>query len=88
MKKAKVSIYDAHKDYDVNIDLELLNMKIRIVGSDFEQTGIIDYEGSVGRFIKERMPAEFLVELITQLKFEDKISYRFHGGENIIERLK
>jgi hypothetical protein len=88
MKKVKARIYDAHKDYNVEVDLELLNMKIRIAGSDYDQTGIADYEGSVGKFIKERVPAEFLVGLITELKYKDKISYRFHGGENFIQRIR
>lgn len=79
--------YTAHKDYNVDIDTELLNMRIRIYGASFEQTGIVDYEGSIGKFIEERTPADFLVELLPELKYKNKISYRFHGGENFIERI-
>lgn len=88
MKKAKASIYDAHKDYDVKIDTDLLNMKIRIFDESFSQTGKVLYEGSIGKFIRERIPSEFLVELLTELKHRDKISYRLSGGENFIERIR
>lgn len=88
MKKAIAVIYDAHKDYDVLIDADLLNMKIRIFDESFSQTGMVLYEGSVGKFIKERIPSEFLVKLITELKHKDKLSYRLSGGENFIERIR
>jgi hypothetical protein len=88
MKKVKVRRYTAHLDYDVVIDVELLNMKIRIYGEDFEKTGIVDYEGSIGKFIEERIPADTIVELLPGLKETDKIAYRFHGGINYIERIR
>lgn len=88
MKRIKARIYDAHKDYDTFIDTELLNMKIRIYDESFPETGKVLYEGSVGKFIKERVPSDFLVALLPQLKQKDKISYRLSGGENFIERIK
>lgn len=88
MKKAKASIYDAHLDYDTYIDVDLLNMKIKIYGEDYVQTGKAFYEGSVGKFIKERIPSDFLVDLLTQLRHKDKVSYRLSGGENFIERIR
>lgn len=88
MKKAKIRRYTAHKDYNVDFDVELLNMVIRIYGEDYEETGVVDYEGSVGKFIKERIPADWLVELLPELREVNKISYRFHGGKNYIERLR
>lgn len=88
MKKAKAVIYDAHLDYDVPIDAELLNMKIRIYDESFYNTGKVLYEGSIGRFIKERIPSDFLVSLLPELKHRDKLSYRLSGGENFIERIK
>ncbi|HYF84720.1 MAG TPA: hypothetical protein VEB00_17085 [Clostridia bacterium] len=88
MKKLKASIYDAHKGYDVIFDADLLNMKIRIFDETFSQTGKVLYEGSVGRFIKERIPSNFLAELLTELRHKDKISYRLSGGENFIERIR
>lgn len=88
MKTVKVKSYIAHKDYDVMVDQELLNMKIKIYDEYYEQTGKVFYEGSVGTFIKERIPTEFLVELITGLKDKDKISYRLSGVQNFIERIR
>ncbi|MDF2532139.1 MAG: hypothetical protein K0Q65_1720, partial [Clostridia bacterium] len=44
MKRIKASIYDAHLDYNAAIDVELLNMKIKIYGEDYEQTGKVFYE--------------------------------------------
>ena len=88
MKKAKAVIYNAHKDYNVLIDSELLNMKIRIFDESFSDTGKVLYEGSVGKFIKERIPSGFLVGLIAELRSKDKLSYRLSGGENFIERIR
>lgn len=88
MKKAKAAIYDAHKDYDVVIDAALLNMKIRIYDDTYSETGKVLYEGSVGKFIKERIPSDYLVELLTELRHKDKLSYRLSGGENFIERIR
>lgn len=88
MKKAKATIYDAHLDYDVDIDVILLNMKIRIYDESYVQTGKALYEGSVGKFIKERIPSDFLVNLLTQLRHTEKVSYRLSGGENFIERIR
>ena len=88
MKKAKASIYDAHLDYDVHIDVELLNMKIRIYGEDYSQTGQVYYEGSIGQFIKERIPSETLVESLTELRYKNKVSYRLSTSENFIERIR
>ena len=88
MKKVKAVIYDAHLDYDVPIDAELLNMRIRIYDEDFFTTGKVLYQGSVGKFIKERVPSDFLVSLLPQLKSSDKLSYRLSGGENFIERIR
>lgn len=88
MKKAKAVIYDAHLDYDVPMDAELLNMKIRIYDESFLNTGKVLYEGSIGKFIKERIPSDFLVSLLPELKHRDKLSYRLSGGENFIERIK
>ncbi|MGB7606399.1 MAG: hypothetical protein WBL93_13090 [Lutisporaceae bacterium] len=88
MKKSKAIIYDAHKDYAIYLDVDLLNMKIRIYGEDFSQTGIAYYEGSIGKFIKERIPSEFLVGLLAELRYKDKVSYRLSAGENFIERIR
>lgn len=88
MNKAKAHIYDAHLDYDANIDVELLNMKIKIYGEDYAETGKTFYEGSIGKFIKERIPSDFIVNLLTELRHKDKLSYRLSGGENFIERVK
>jgi len=87
MKRVHVVPYYAHKNYKVVIDQDLLNMKIRIYDENFQQTGTVFYEGSVGKFIKERKPSEFLVELLTELKLKDKVSYRLNVGENFIERI-
>ena len=88
MKKAKAMIYDAHKSYNVPVDSELLNMKIRIFDESFSSTGKVLYEGSIGRFLKERLPSEYLVSLLAGLKDSDKLSYRLSGGENHIERVR
>ena len=87
MKAVRIVSYHAHKDYNVKIDTNLLNMKIRIFGKDFHLTGIIFYEGTVGKFIKERKPSEFVVKLLEELKYKDAISYTLSGGENFIERI-
>lgn len=88
MKKAKATIYDAHKDYKVPVDAELLNMKIRIFDDSYQSTGKVLFEGSIGRFLKERLPSEYLVGLLTELRTKDKLSYRLSGGENHIERIR
>lgn len=88
MKKAKARRYTAHKDYNVDLGIDLLNTKMRIIDSDFDKTGAIFYEGPIWKFIKERIPAEFLVEILVQLETQDEITYRFKGGENIIQKLK
>ena len=88
MKKVKASIYDAHLDYNEDIDVELLNMKIRIYGEDYPETGQVYYEGSIGKFIKERIPSDTLVGLLTELRHQDKVSYRLSTSENFIERIR
>jgi hypothetical protein len=88
MKKAKAVRYNAHKYYNVMIDTDLLNMKIRIFDENFHQTGTIFYEGTVGKFMKERVPTESLVELLIELKHKDKLSYRLSDCENFIERIR
>jgi hypothetical protein len=70
------------------VDAEFLNMRIRIYGEDFEQTGKVDYEGSIGKFLEERIPADWLAELLPELRTKDKVIYRTSGGENFIEKLK
>jgi hypothetical protein len=88
MKKANIRRYTEHLDYDADIDLELLNTRIRIFGEEYEETGIAYYEGSVGRFISERLPADFLVNLIAELKYKDIVAYKLSGGENYIQKIK
>lgn len=88
MRKAKARIYDAHLDYDVFIDAKLLNMKIRIYGEEYAQTGQVYYEGSIGKFIKERIPSDSIVNLLTELRYKDKVSYRLSTSENFIERVR
>jgi hypothetical protein len=88
MKKAKARMYTDHLDYNIKIDLEILNMRIRVFGEEYYETGEFYYEGSVGRFIKERIPAAFLVELITELKNKDIVSYKLSGGRNFIQRVR
>lgn len=88
MKKAKAHIYDYHKEYDADIDIELLNMKIRIYGEDYPQTGQVYYEGSIGKFIKERIPSAEIVHLLTHLRYQDKVVYRLATSQNYIERIK
>lgn len=88
MKKAKASIYDAHLDYEAHIDVELLNMKIRIYGEDYAQTGQVYYEGSIGQFIKERIPSDALVDSLIELRHKNKVSYRLSTSENFIERIR
>ena len=87
MVKAIGKRYDAHLDYEVVLDKEILNTKIRITGAEYEATGVPAYEGTVCKFIKERIPAESIVELLAGLKYTDKLLYKFHGGENLIERI-
>jgi hypothetical protein len=88
MKRVKAAIYDAHRDHDVLFDMELLNMKIRIFDETFSETGKVLYEGSIGKFLKERIPSDFLAGLLTELRHKDKLSYRLSGGENFIERIR
>jgi hypothetical protein len=87
MKKAKFIRYTAHLEYDVDLDLELLNMKIRIIDENFETTGTVFYNGTVHKFIKERIPSPTIVELLPKLKVASSIPYKFHGGVNYIQRV-
>lgn len=88
MKKAKAQIYDYHLEYDADIDVELLNMKIRIYGQEYPQTGQVYYEGSIGKFIKERVPSDTIVDLLTELRYQDKVTYKLSTTENYIERVR
>ena len=88
MKKAKAYVYDAHLDSDTYIDVELLNMKIRIYGEEYSKTVQVYYEGAIGKFIKERTPSEGIVNLLTELRHKDKVSYRLSTSENFIERIR
>lgn len=88
MKSVKAVRYTAHKRYSVAVDTDLLNVKIKIYDENFDQTGKIFYEGTVGKFIKERNPSEYLVELLTQLKDRDRVSYRLGVQENFIEKVQ
>lgn len=88
MKKVRIRKYTAHEDYNIEVDANFLNMHIRIYGEDFDQTGKFDYEGSIGKFLKERLPADWLVELLPELRTIDKLSYKASGGVNFIEKLK
>ena len=87
MKEVKLIRYTSHLEYDVDLDLELLNMKIRIIDENFETTGTVFYEGTVHKFIKERIPATTIVELLPGLKSTNSIPYKFHGGVNYIQRV-
>ena len=80
--------YTSHKEYNVVLDRDILNMKIRIVGRDFDETGDVAYEGTVFKFIEERIPAESIVELLLGLRDTDTLLYKFHGGENLIQRIR
>lgn len=86
--KAKGRLYTAHLDYNKVLDIDVLNTKIRITDSEFDKTGIVFYEGTVCKFLKERIPTESLVDIISQLKYQNEITYRFSGGENKIEKVK
>lgn len=88
MKKGKTRKYTAHKDYNIKVDSEFLNMRIRIYDMDSSKKVMVYYEGSIGKFLKERIPADWLVELLPELRTINKISYETSGGENFIERLK
>ncbi len=87
MKKTRIRKYTSHMDYNIKVDAEFLNMKIRIFDMDSNKKVMVYYEGSIGRFLKERIPADWLVELLPELRTNDKISYITSGGENFIERL-
>ncbi len=87
MKKAKAVIYDEHRDYQTRLDAGLLNTRIRIYDENYHKTGVIYYEGTVGKFIKERIPSERLVELLPELKKQKRISYRLSNNENYIEKI-
>lgn len=88
MKKSKAKKYTAHMDYSIKVDSQFLNMRIRIYDMDSDKKVMVYYEGSIGKFLKERIPADWLVELLPELRTSDKISYVTSGGENFIERLK
>lgn len=88
MRKIKTRKYTAHEDYNIEVDAEFLNMRIRIYGEDIEHTGKVDYEGSIGKFLKERLPADWLAELLPELRTIDKLSYKTSGGKTFIEKLK
>lgn len=88
MTKAIARRYTSHLDYDTPLDIELLNMKIRIIDEDFHNNGNVYYSGTVHEFIKERIPVEALVKHIPELKRKDKVPYSYKGGINYIERLR
>lgn len=85
MKKTKADIYDAHRDYDTKLDLDLLNTKIKIYG---EEKGAETpyFEGTVGKFVKERIPSDEIVGLLPKLKSEEKIIYKLKTESIVIER--
>lgn len=86
--KVKGYRYNYHLEYNSDLDLELLNTKIRIIDSHFDQTGVVFYQGSIAKFIKERIPASFLVDILLNLKNQDEVSYVLKNETNIIQKIK
>ena len=86
MKKAKARVYDAHLDYDIPISIGLLNTKIKIFDENFQKTSIVYYEGTIGKFLKERVPSDSLVEVLTQLNNKDRVSYNLNGVEKLYRK--
>lgn len=87
MRKVRIRKYTAHLDYNIKVDPEFLNMKIRIYDMDSNKKVTVYYEGSIGKFLEERIPADWLVELLPELRTCNKISYVKSSCENFIERL-
>ena len=85
--KTKAVIYDAHRDYKTKLDLELMNTKIKIYG-DEKSSDANYFEGSIGKFVKERIPSDEVVEMLPRLKDEEKIEYKLNTETIIIEKVK
>jgi len=85
MNKVKMEIYDAHRDYDIELGLELLNTKIKIYGEE-KGADVPYFEGTVGKFIKERIPSEEIVEMLPRLKEEGSIIYKLKTESIVIEK--
>jgi len=84
--KTKAALYDAHKDYKTKLDLDLMNTKVKIYGDKTPETNY--FEGTIGKFVKERIPSDQVVEMLPRLKDEDKIEYKLSTETIIIEKIK
>lgn len=87
MQKIKVEMYDAHKDYKTKLDLDLMNTKIKIYNEE-KGADALYFEGTVGKFVKERIPSDQIVELLPRLKTEERIEYKLKTEVVIIEKQK
>lgn len=86
MKKSKISYYDAHLDYETPLTVGLLNIRIRIYG--FEK-GVDEayFVGTVGKFVRERIPSDEIVAMLPKLLTEARIEYKLKTEVLIIEKL-
>ncbi len=79
------------KDYDKDelpggFNETLAKLKIRIRSGDGDSMRVY-YEGSIGKFVIERIPNPTILDLLPRLHQESSLTYRLHQEEITIERL-
>ncbi len=65
---------------------ELAELKIRIFGEGYPDTGSLYYEGTVGTFVIERLPQPALIEMLPRLLDESRFTYCLNTENIVIER--
>lgn len=86
-----MSKFKLKKDYDKDelpegFDESLAKLKIRIRSGDRDSMRVY-YEGSIGKFVVERLPNQTILDLLPRLHQESSLTYRLNQEEITIERL-
>ncbi len=70
-----------------NIVPELANMRIRIFTEGFPETGAQYYEGTVRKFVIERLPHPNLLDKLPLLLSQERFSYKPASETLVVERV-
>ena len=66
---------------------ELANIQIRICTKGYPETGTLYFEGTVRKFVLERLPHETLIELLPNLLTVHSLTYQPASETILIERI-
>jgi hypothetical protein len=77
--------YDRH-ELPEGFDHALAKLKIRIWSGEGESITVY-YEGSIGKFVIERLPSQSLLDLLPRLQQESSLTYRLQHEDITIDRI-